>query len=228
MLNHSSFEPHPSGQRGQKFLADPVFTDLFSNGVGLAFLVRSLHGEVGHHRLFPIFVDHMTSDMGRDGATRAKPLRTNPVRKSVRTQRRFHVGLDVVNLFHGLVVGHGRTIGVAATSHDDRKPIAAMVSETDFLMGSAKHFNLHIREVDLDTLFIGASMTKSCDVNGSLVLGASEENTVSWDFQFGRQLIAKSVGLPVGQGDFCDGESTPIVKVHLSGDFFHGSRSLEP
>ena len=72
-------------------------------------------------------------------------------------------------------------------------------------------------------------MTNNCEVTSALVFGTGKEHAIAGNAEFCRELVAKPVGLPVGQRDFRHGESAAVVKVNGGGNLFHtevGHRDL--
>ena len=132
MFDHSALKAHPSRQCLQQAFIDPVFTNLLADRLGFFFLVGSFHGQVGHHGLFPIFVDHVATDVRCHRTAGTEALRANPIRKAMASQRGFHVGLNALDFSHGLVFGHRRAVRVAATTNDDGEAVAAVIAKADF------------------------------------------------------------------------------------------------
>ena len=221
MFDHSALKAHPSRQCLQQAFIDSVFTNLLANGLGFFFLVGSFHGQVGHHGLFPILVDHVPTDVRCHRAPGTEALRANPIRKAMASQRGFHVGLNALDFSHGLVVGHRRAVRVAATTNDDGEAVAAVIAKADFLMGATEHFNLHVGQLNVGHLVHGGVDDEQLRGHGALVFRTGKEHAIAGNAEFCRELVAKPVGLPVGQRDFRHGESAAVVEVNGGGNLFH-------
>ena len=167
MFDHSALKAHPSRECFQQAFVDSVFTNLLANPLGFFFLVGPFHGQVGHHGLFPIFVDHVPTDVRCYRAPGTEALRANPIRKAMAPQRGFHVGLNALDFSHGFVVGHRRAVGVAATTNDDGEAVAAVVAKADFLMGAAEHFDLHVGQFNVGHLVHGGVDDKQLRCHGA-------------------------------------------------------------
>ena len=122
---------------------------------------------------------------------------------------------------HGLIVGHRRAVRVAATTNDDGEAVAAVIAKADFLMGATEHFDLHVGQLNVSHLVHGGVDDEQLRGHGALVLGTGKEHAIAGNAEFCRELVAKPVGLPVGQRDFRHGESAAVVEVNGGGNLFH-------
>ncbi len=66
MFDHAPFKAHPTRQILQQGFVNSLLTDLLTDGLSLLFFVGPLHREVGHDGLFPIFVDHVATNLWGD------------------------------------------------------------------------------------------------------------------------------------------------------------------
>ena len=65
VLDHPALKSHPAREVVEKRLVDALLANPLANHLGFLALVWPFHREVGHDGLFPIFVHHVASDMGR-------------------------------------------------------------------------------------------------------------------------------------------------------------------
>ena len=221
MLNHPSLKSHPTGEVFEYCLVDAVFADALANSLGFLAFVGSLHGQVGHDGIFPVFVNHMTTNMGRYGATGTEPLRANPIGESMTAKSGLHVVLNAVDLIHGLIIGHRCAVRVATTTHHDGEAITSVITKADFLMGSTEDLNFHVREFKFCHLVHGRIDDKELGGHGSLVLGPCEKDPVARNAEFCRKLVAKAICFPICQGDFGHGEATTVIEMDGRGHLFY-------
>ena len=102
---------------------------------------------------------------------------------------------------------------MGAATNDDGEAIASVVSKTNFLVGPTKHFNFDIWHLDFRNFTLGCIDDKQLLGHSSLVLCPCKENSIAWDLQGLRKVIAEPVGFPIGKCDFGNGEPTFVVHV---------------
>ena len=103
---------------------------------------------------------------------------------------------------------------MGTATNNDGEAVASVVPKTNFLVSPSEHFNLDIWHLDFRNFTLGCIDDKQLLGHRSLVFGSSEEDSVPWDLQGLRKVVAKPVGFPIGEGDFCNGESTFVVHVN--------------
>ena len=230
MFDHPAFKTHPAGEHVQHRGLNTVLSDVGPDLARRLFLVFTFHGKVGHDRFFPTAMNHMVANDGGDRAAGAEPLWSDPVWEVPLAEGVSHVAHDALHFIKGLVVGQRRSRLVAATPDHDREPVTTVVSKPNFLMGPSEDFNLHIGQFDTCHFVHGCVDHKQLAGDGPLVFGSGEEDSIFGDVEFLAQLVAETVGFPVGQRDLGHREPAAVVEVNGRCDFLHteiGHTSLD-
>ena len=78
---------------------------------------------------------------------------------------------------------------MSATSNDDGKPVSTVVSEANFLVGAAKHFNFNIGHIDFRDFPLWGVNDEQLLSDRPLVFGPCKKDAVPRDLEFVSQLV---------------------------------------